>query len=141
MIAQIDKYWEKLFADPIVVDTPNGKVTIYPQRTNNIMERLFRDFKRGDRKRTGNISISKTLQAMLADTPLVRNLKNPAYLNILLDGCRSLEERFARIDAQQARDELNKAKNSPEKIPAKIKKLIATPQFLETIASLFKKRA
>jgi hypothetical protein len=141
MIAQIDTYWDKLFADPIVVDTPNGKVTIYPQRTNNIMERFFRDFKRGDRKRTGNISISKTLQAMLADTPLVRNLKNPAYLNILLDGCRSLEERFARIDAQQARDELNKAKNSPEKIPAKIKKLIATPQFLETIASLFKKRA
>jgi len=139
MIAQIDKYWEKLFADPIVVDTPNGKVTIYPQRTNNIMERFFRDFKRGDRKKTGNISISKTLQAMLADTPLVRNLKNPKYLSILLDGCQNLEEKFARIDAREVRDELNKAKNSPEKIPAKIKKLIATPQFLETIASLFKK--
>jgi len=139
MITQIDKYWDKLFADPIVVDTPNGNVTIYPQRTNNIMERFFRDFKRGDRKRTGNISISRTLQAMLADTPLVRNLKNPAYLNILLDGCQSLEQRFARIDSQAVRDELNKAKNSPEKIPAKIKKLIATAQFLETIASLFKK--
>jgi hypothetical protein len=26
MIAQIDKYREKLFADPIIVDTPDGKV-------------------------------------------------------------------------------------------------------------------
>ncbi len=141
MIAQIDKYWEKLFADPIVVNTPNGKVTIYPQRTNNIMERFFRDFKRGDRKKTGNISISRTLQAMLADTPLVRNLENPEYLKILLDGCQSLEERFARIECQMARDELNKAENSPEKIPAKIKKVIGQPKFLEIIASLFKKRA
>jgi hypothetical protein len=141
MIAQIDKYWDKLFADPIVVDTPNGKVTIYPQRTNNIMERFFRDFKRGDRKKTGNISISRTLQAMLVDTPLVRNLKNSEYLKILLDGCQSLDERFARIECQMARDELNKAKNSPEKIPAKIKKLIVQPKFLEIIARLFKKRA
>ena len=31
--------YDKLFADGILVDTPNGKVTIYPQRTNNMMER------------------------------------------------------------------------------------------------------
>jgi hypothetical protein len=30
---QIDKYGDKLFADPITVDTPNGPVIIYPQRT------------------------------------------------------------------------------------------------------------
>ena len=141
MITQIDKYWDKLFADPILVDSPNSKVTIYPQRTNNVMERFFRDFKRGDRKKTGNISISRTLQAMLADTPLVRNLKNSEYLKILLDGCQSLEERFSRIESQEVRDELAKAKNSPEKIPAKIKKLIAQPKLLEIIARLFKKRA
>ena len=141
MIAQIDKYWDKLFADPILVDAPNGKIIIYPQRTNNIMERFFRDFKRGDRKKTGNISISRTLQAMLGDTPLVRNLKNSQYLEILLDGCQSLEERFARIESQEVKDELNQAKNSPEKIPAKIKKLIAQSKFLEIIAKLFKKRA
>lgn len=105
------------------------------------MERFFRDFKRGDRKRTGNISIGRTLQAMLADTPLVRNLKNSEYFKILLDGCQSLEERFARIESQDVRDKLNKAKNSPEKIPTEIKKLIIQPKFLEIIARLFKKRA
>jgi len=141
MVAQIDKYWDRLFADPILVNTPKGKVTVYPQRTNNIMERFFRDFKRGDRKKTGNISVNRMLQAMLADTPLVRNLKNPEYLNILLDGCPNLEQRFARIDAQAVREQLKKAKNAPEKIPAKIKRLIAGPGFLETIAGLFKKPA
>lgn len=141
MVAQIDKYRNKLFADPILVNTPKGKVTVYPQRTNNIMERFFRDFKRGDRKKTGNISVNRMLQAMLADTPLVRNLKNPEYLNILLDGCPNLEQRFARIDSQAVREQINKAKNAPEKIPVKIKRLIAEPEFLETIAQLFKKRA
>ena len=38
MIAQIDKYWEKLFADPLPVVTLDGVVYIQPQRTNNILE-------------------------------------------------------------------------------------------------------
>jgi hypothetical protein len=38
MAKQIRQYWGKLFADPITVDTPQGKVTFYPQRTNNILE-------------------------------------------------------------------------------------------------------
>ena len=43
MIEQIDKYWQKLFADSITVETPQGKVTFQPQRTNNLLERFFRD--------------------------------------------------------------------------------------------------
>ncbi|MGC8563127.1 MAG: transposase, partial [Thermoplasmata archaeon] len=31
MVEQIDKYGEKLFADPIRVDTPNGPITVYPR--------------------------------------------------------------------------------------------------------------
>jgi len=34
MAEQIDKYRDRLFADPIDVDTPSGPVRIYPQRTN-----------------------------------------------------------------------------------------------------------
>lgn len=96
---QIDKYGEKLFADPIRVDTPNGPITVYPQRTNNILERFFRDRKRAYRRKTGNDSMCRTLQAMLADTPLVKNLDNPGYMEILLDGKESLEELFADLGA------------------------------------------
>jgi len=53
MVAQIDKYWEKLFADPILITTPDGVRTIQPQRTNNLLERFFRDEKRRGRKKTG----------------------------------------------------------------------------------------
>lgn len=82
MVAQIDKYGDRLFADPIVGNTPNGSVTIYRQRTNNIIEQFFRDLKRSHRRRTGNNSMSRVLNSMLADTPLVKNLDNPEYMDM-----------------------------------------------------------
>lgn len=97
MAEQIDRYRDKLFADPITVDTPNGLVTIYPQRTNNILERFFRDQRHSHRRKTGNDSMGRALQAMLADTPLVKNLGNPEYMKILLDGKKNLEELFAEL--------------------------------------------
>ena len=96
---QIDKYNDKLFADPVEVNTPSGSVTVYPQRTNNMLEQFFRGLRRGYRRKTGNNSMRKTLQAMLADTPLIKNLDNPDYLEILLNGNDSLEELFAELDS------------------------------------------
>ena len=97
MYKRQDKYRDKLFADPIIVDTPNGPVTIYPQRTNNILEQFFRGERHAHRRKTGNDSMCRALQAMLADTPLVRNLDNPNYMKILLDGKANLEELFAEL--------------------------------------------
>jgi len=96
---QIDKYGDKLFSDPITVDSPNGPITIYPQRTNNILERLFREARHAHRRKTGNDSMSCTLQAMLANTPLVKNLDNSAYMEILLYGKADLEELFAQLSS------------------------------------------
>lgn len=84
MLKQIDKYWDKLFADPIEVETPYGKISIQPQRTNNIMEQFFREEKRKGRKKSGTSNLSRSFKAMIADTPLVRNLENPQYMEILL---------------------------------------------------------
>lgn len=38
MQQQLEKYWEKLFADPIVVTRGGETLTLAPQRTNNILE-------------------------------------------------------------------------------------------------------
>lgn len=141
MIGQIDKYWDKLFADPITVQTPNGPLLIQPQRTNNIMERLFRDFRRGARRKSGHNSIGKFLQSMIADTPLVRNLDNPQYLNVLLNGHATLEECFAQIDIQNVRSEMEAARKSIEKVPPKIRQLIAAPAFPAALSALFRKAA
>ena len=62
MLKQIDKYWEKLFADPLPVVTPEGIVYIQPQRTNNILERFFRGEKRRSRKKNGMVSLNKVLR-------------------------------------------------------------------------------
>jgi len=141
LIGQIDKYKDKLFADPITVRTPSGTRHLQPQRTNNLMERFFRDFRRAARRRSGHNSISRLLQSMIADTPLVRNLENPRYLKILLSGQATLEERFAQIDAQTVRDELRAVPGSLEKVPPQIRQLIALPAFPEAICRLFQKAA
>jgi hypothetical protein len=50
MIGQIDKYWDKLFADPITVNTSSGQLNIQPQRTNNILDFLIYRGARRDRR-------------------------------------------------------------------------------------------
>jgi hypothetical protein len=132
-IKQIDKYWKKLFADPIEVDTPEGKKIIQPQRTNNLAEQNFRDLKRAYRKKTGNGSLGKTLRSMLANTPLAKNLKNKEYMRILLNGKLNLEDLFADIEAANIQTELKAAQSSFEKIPRKFKKLVCTSNYPEIL--------
>jgi len=139
MIAQIDKYWQKLFADPIIVQTPSGPILIQPQRTNNILEQFFRALKRANRRRTGNASTRRMLRTILAETPLVRNLENPAYMKILLNGKASLDQVFAKIEINTLREAFRKAQDTPEKVPAKIKSLIAMPDFPEKVVTMLKK--
>ena len=79
------------------------------------------------------------LQNMLAQTPLVRNLQNPEYMEILLDGKTCVEELFAEIEITQLRRELKNAQQNPEKIPAKIKSIINEPKYPEKLANILKK--
>ena len=137
MIEQLDKYWEKLFADPLVVNTPEGKTVIVPQRTNNILEKFFRGEKRRGRKRSGTASLNKTLKAILADTPLVRNLDNDEYRRIILNGCSTLAERFAQVDEKMVREQLKQAEKNQEKISPEIKSIIRQADLPEKISALF----
>jgi hypothetical protein len=127
MVKQIDKYWEKLFADPIMVTTANGeKILVQPQRTNNILERFFRDVKRMYRSKAGTKSLNKVIKAMLADTPLVKNLSNPEYVKIILNGHDTLEERFAEIDEKLVRQEMKRSEDH-QGISARMKKILRKP--------------
>ena len=75
-----------------------------PQRTNNLAERSFRALKRVFRKKTGTGSLTKTLEVMPAATPLIKNLTNPEYVRVLLNGRASLAERFADMDIHRLSD-------------------------------------
>ena len=140
MIKQIDKYWDKLFTDPITVYTPAGEITIQPQRTNNIVERFFRDFKRRNRRKSGTVSLNKTLKFILADTPLVKNLDNAEYLEIILDGSSTLEERFEKIDSRLVVEKLKDERKRYERISPEMKKIIGQPDLPEQLATLFAAR-
>lgn len=125
MYKQIKKYWKKLFADAIIVTLPNGEnVRIYVQKTNNLLERFFRELNRGNRKRNGGKSLGRTLQTMLAETPIVKNLGNPEYLRIILNGKSTLAARFAEVDAELIRKEMKKLGEAEDKLPVEVKKLV-----------------
>lgn len=132
---QIDQYGDKLFADPILLTRPTGSIAIYPQRTNNILEQFFRRLRRDYRRRTGNNKMQKTLQAMLADTPLVKNLSNPAYLAILLDGKQSLEERFAEIEINNGTIEVKPSADTDNVLPS-FRSLVKLPDLPVLISEL-----
>ena len=139
MIEQIDRYWKKLFADPITVQMPSGPILIQPQRTNNLLEQFFRSLKRAHRRRTGNAASGRMLRTILAETPLVRNLQSPHYMTLLLNGKSSLEEVFAEIEIGSLRQAFREARIDPESIPSKLKPIIAMADFPERFVHMVKK--
>ncbi len=141
IVEQINKYWTKLFADPIIVETKAGRIVIQPQRTNNILEQFFRKLMRIFRKRNGFNAMEKTIKTMLSDTPFVVNLENKDYMNILLDGKETLEERFVEIDAKRVRKELEKSRSEESVISPKIKKIIRMPELPKSIVVLLDRKA
>jgi hypothetical protein len=137
MAKQIDKYRDKLFADPIQVDTPAGPILIYPQRTNNILEQFFRELNRGNRRKTGNNSMQRVLKNMLADTPLIKNLDNPDYMALLLRDKANLEELFSSMDPISLSTEIELQSGADRVLPGfrKIIKLQALPEHLIRMTS------
>ena len=141
-LKQIDKYREQLFADPITVKTTEGVKTIQPQRTNNLMERMFRDFTRDNKRKTGSDSAGRTIQAMVDDTPLIRNLKNDNYRKIIIGEKKSLVEVFAEIDVNEVRKRMKEHNLCNDKIPEKIQALLKKenlPDMLSNIGVKFRK--
>lgn len=137
MIKQIRKYDNRLFADPIPVTVDGQIKNVQPQRTNNIMEQYFRYLKRLLRKRAGNISVKRSLTAMLPGTALVKNLEDEAYLELLLNGASGLEERFSQIDSHLFLEEFTRMKSNDKKIPSDARKLIREDNSLDRIEKMF----
>ena len=141
LIAQINKYSGLLFCDPIVVETKAGKILIQPQRTNNLLEQFFRTLMRTYRKKNGFQAVARILKAMLKDTPLVMNLRNKDFMEILLDGKKNLAERFADVDAEIVREQMRRSTGTEYTVSAKLKKIISTPTFTESLTLLIGKKA
>jgi hypothetical protein len=141
MREQIEKYWEKLFTAPIPITRQGKTYTMYPQRTNNVLEQFFRAIKHGHCRTSGHAGMTKTLTAMLSATPLVQNLGSQDYLKLILGGASSLEERFAQIDVSEIRKVLAIESESVQTVHPKIKKLVKDPGLPKRLLKLFRKSA
>lgn len=118
-----------LFAKPVDAHLPSGEVVrVYPQRTTNLMERFFRDFQRCEYKRTGMGTLSRTVCAMVAETPLMKNLECPSFLNIILNGNATLASRFAQLDHKDIQREMNNVEVKDILAP-KLRRAISKPDF------------
>ena len=81
--------------------------------------------------------MSKSLKAILADTPFVRNLEKPEYVEIILDGCKTLAERFSKIDSKLLCQKLGKQQKKQEKIIPEMRKVISSSNLPEKILTIF----
>lgn len=129
VIDQILKYWTMLFAKPVEARLPNGEVVlVYPQRTSNLMERLFREFQRLEYKRTGMGTLGRTVRAMIAETPMMKNLDCPEFMTIILNGQPTLAARFAQLDTKRIQELVDESQNG-ERLPTGIKKIVKDSGF------------
>ena len=141
MVVQIEKYKDRLFTKGIeVIDSEGNKRHIQPERTNNLLERLFRGEKRGIRRRTGNKSMSQALKTMVAETPYVKNLENSDYLKVILNGKKTLAERFAEINSEQVRFAMQKHNQEQDKLSPCVKKAIEDDNLLQSIFEAYSSR-
>jgi hypothetical protein len=136
MKLQLEKYWGKLFADPIVVTREGEPLTLAPQRTNNILEQFFRDLRHHHCRKSGYAAMNKSITAMLSTTPLVKNLDNPEYYTLLLNGCSSLAERFSQIEVTTIQALLSAEKVSVQRLDPRIRKLVKDPQLPKRLMAL-----
>lgn len=141
---QFSKYWKMLFAKPVEARLSNGEImNVYPQRTTNLMERLFREFQRCEYKRTGMGTLGRTARAMVAETPMMKNLDCPEFMNIILNEQPTLAARFAQLDIRSVQEEMAKIA-SQEKLPKGLKKIINDSDFHKVflgVAKMMKKAA
>ncbi len=122
MTNQIEKYWDKLFCDTMIISSSDWRHSFaQPQRTNNVLEQFFRGVGRVHRRTTDNNTICKKLQSMFADTTLIKNLENPDYMKVPLNGKDSLAERYAEIDHNRIIDKMWDAREVESKVPEIIK--------------------
>ena len=80
--------------------------------------------------------MTRTLKTILADTPLVANLRDPDYFSMLLNGAQSLEERFSRIDIQLVREEIQLNERENRVVSPQVKRIIKRKDLMAEIGEL-----
>jgi hypothetical protein len=138
IIDKLKEYGKGLFSDPFVVEINGKKRIIFILRTNNILEQHFRRFNYWCRRIHGNHSVRRNLENIPEQIPLVENLKNPNYMQLIFGNDTKIAKKFATVDVKIVR-EMNKGLTRKKKIYSsiKIKKGIRKSEFEELLTGCF----
>jgi hypothetical protein len=100
VVEHLDKYWKLLFGHAL---RNRGRKIVAP-RTNNVEEGLFRIVKRQCRRLHGRGRLSRDIDSMLPATPLVLNLRNASYCQVVYGGAEpeKIAEVFSSVDPKAA---------------------------------------
>ncbi|MDP7302146.1 MAG: hypothetical protein QGG09_03540 [Pirellulaceae bacterium] len=130
VLDHLDKYWNYLFGH-VLKKRPE---TIVVPRTNNIEESLFRTVKRQCRRLHGRGHVCRDIDDMCEAAPLVLNLKNDSYCDIVYGGTsfQCIAERFSEVDpVDPARLLKNWRQDKMSvRLPRKFERLTSLPQRL-----------
>ena len=137
----IDKLKENgkmLFSDPITVYVNGEKRIIFILRTNNILEQHFRRFNYWCRRIHGNHSVRRNLENIPEQFPMVENLKNPNYVQLIFGDENKIAEKFAKVDKNIITEMRNNLKTKQKIYSSnKIKKTIRNPDFKKLLIGSF----
>lgn len=135
---RIEQYWEKLFADPLLVNVNGQQKLLFVHRTNNFVENHFRQLSYGYRRIHGNRSVRRNLENIPEQLPLTENLKNPNYVKLIFENESKIAARFSQIDVRKIRTMAleQKIKKQPSH-SRKIKRIIRKPQFKDELMAAF----
>ncbi len=135
---RIEKYWDKLFSDPLVVNVDGKEKYVFVHRTNNLVENHFRQLTYGYRRIHGNRSVRRNLNNIPEQLPLTENLKNSNYVKLVFEDETKIAKRFSKVDVGEIRIMLAKQHTRKQLLGTrKTKRIIRKPEFKDQSVQLF----
>lgn len=138
-----DQYEAYLFNHFVVTYDASGKIFVkLIERSNNIMERLYRDQKHQIRRRTGAKNLGSTFEHLPPAAGMMANLENPLYQRVVLnnkargglaDLISSLDGKMDFRDTPMFQDDFELVGG---RMPTADKKIVGKSGFTEVVVKL-----
>ena len=144
VIAYLDHYEPFLFNHFVVSYDKSGNAIVrLIERSNNIMEKTYRDQKHQLRRRTGAKNLGFIFEHLFPASAMIVNLVNPTYQQTVLNN----KTRSDLIDLISTLDDRMDYRNTPMfqdefemvggRLPSADKKIVGKPDFSKAISALF----
>jgi hypothetical protein len=145
VVQHLEKYSDLLFGH--VLRKRSGRIVV--PRTNNAEESLFRTVKRQCRRLHGRGHLCRDMDNMLEATPLVLNLRNASYCQVVYGAAepQSIAQRFSAVDPRHPTELLKSWRRVRlwDRLPRKLECLKTLPQelarFINVAFNMFKKKS